>query len=166
MRTPPERCCREVRAQDTGGRPQQPVSQEAAADGGSGGGRGWRRCGGKAAVEREKRFGGVWRRCHWWAGPGGEVGGHALTRRSVCDDANRAQIWIVFASPRTPWLKYVGPMGWIFLTPVKIGPNRTTAVRLHQPVGDAVSSMDITQRDTGHIPISNECRTDKDPKKL
>jgi hypothetical protein len=52
-----------------------------------------------------------------------------------------------------------------FSDPVKIGPNRTTAVRLHQP-RDAVSSMDITQRDTGHIPISNECRTDKDPKKI
>jgi hypothetical protein len=77
---------REGRAQTAGDRPQQLASRGQQTCGGSGGDRGVAAFSGdKAAVGREERFGGVWPRCHWWAGPGEGV-------RSVCGDANRAQI--------------------------------------------------------------------------
>jgi hypothetical protein len=71
-------------------------------------------------------------------GAGADLEGHARTSWSVRGDANRAQILAAFPSLRTPRSKCVGPLGALFPSPIKIGPNRMTAVRLHRAVRDAL----------------------------
>jgi hypothetical protein len=85
---------------------------------GSSGGRGMAAAGQQGSGQREKQFGGICSKCHWWAGPGGGVGWRARTSRSVRGDANRT----AFASPWTPKPKYVWPLGWVFPGP---GQNQT-----------------------------------------
>jgi hypothetical protein len=112
-----------VRAQAAGGRSQLPASRgrqleaEVAAAGVAVAGR-------QGTGKEEETIWGIWSRCYWWAGLGGEVGRRARIVRSVHGDANRAQIWAAFASPRIGRSKCVEPLGWVFPDPSQ---NRTNS---------------------------------------